>query len=93
MILYYHFYYEVLYGGILIPAGIYKIFVGATGNGNELIPVGVILTFLHLITEYFRFKFGNNGNINESFPELMAFLIQSILFNFAFVFVPLLNPH
>ena len=59
-------YYELLYGGILIPAGFYKILVGASGSGKELIIVGPILTVLHEITEYFRFKFGNNGNINET---------------------------
>jgi hypothetical protein len=37
-------------------------------------------------------NFGYKGNINESFPELIAFLIQTILFSFAFTFVPYIVP-
>ena len=36
----------------------------------------------------FRLNFGYKGNINESFPELIAFLIQTFLFSLSFVIVP-----
>lgn len=34
-----------------------------------------VLTLFYSLTELFRFNFGFKGNISESFPELIAFLI------------------
>lgn len=72
MLLYYHGFYDMLYAFLLIPSGIYKIFIGGK---DALIIVSLVLTVLFSITEVFRLNFGYQGNINESFPELMAFLI------------------
>jgi hypothetical protein len=90
MLLYYHQYYDILYGCVLIPCGLYKIMLGGT---DELIFVSCALNVIFCITEYFRLQFGFNGNINESFPELIAFLIQSILFNLPFLVVPLIAKY
>ena len=51
-----------------------------------------IFTVFFSITEIFRFNFGYKGNINESFPELIAFQIQTILFSLVFVIVPYAAP-
>ena len=85
MLLYYHSYFDVLYGFMLIPSGVYKIMVGA---GDPLLFIGLILTVFFCIFEMFRLNFGYRGNINESFPELIAFIIQTFLFSIAFVVVP-----
>ena len=72
MLLYYHTYYNILYGCILLPTGFYKILIG---GDDALIIVSTILTLFYCITELFRLNFGYKGNINESFPELIAFII------------------
>ena len=46
------------------------------------------MTTLFSITEIWRFNFGYMGNINESFPELIAFLILTFLFSLVFVILP-----
>jgi len=85
MLLYYHGYFDFLYALLLIPSGFYKILIGSS---DALIIVSVAMTFLHCITDIFRLNFGYKGNINESFPELIAFIIQTFLFSIAFTIVP-----
>ena len=72
MLLYYHAYFDVLYGIMLIPSGLYKIGLGCT-NVHTL--VSFLLVLLFLASEWLRLNFGFTGNINESFPDLMAFVI------------------
>ena len=88
MLLYYHSYYDILYGVILIPTGVYKLMVGDT---NIFIILSLVFTVIYCITEFFRFNFAYKGNINESFSELIAFSIQTFLFSLAFVVVPLIS--
>ena len=89
MLLYYHSSFDIIYALLLIPSGIYKIMVG--GKDPWLI-IGFVLTLFFVLTEYFRINFGYTGNINESFPELIAFLIQTCLFSFMFSLLPMLSP-
>lgn len=72
MLLYYHFFYDILYAFILIPTAIFKMLIGGS---DALIYVSFSFIVLFCITECFRLNFGYKGNINESFPELIAFLI------------------
>lgn len=91
MLLYYHGYFDCLYAFLLIPSGIIKILIG----NNQVSPmpiVSLVLTVFFVLTELYRINFGYNGNINESFPELIAFIIQTFLFSIAFVIVPLTAP-
>ena len=85
MILYYHTYFDILYAFLLIPSGIYKIFLGQRDAYGI---IGFICLILFILFEPVRINFGYKGNINESFPELIAFLIQTLLFAFAFTIVP-----
>jgi hypothetical protein len=59
--------------------------------------VAMICLIFYLLFEPARMNFGYKGNINESFPELIAFLIQTILFSFAFTLMPFIHsfkmPH
>ena len=48
---------------------------------------------LYSLTEFFRINFGYKGNINESFPELIAFFLQSMLFSLTFTIVPYTSQH
>ena len=73
MLLFYHKYFDYLYGLLLIPSGVYKMYIGDLKD--TMIIVGLALTIVYCITEYFRLNFGNEGNLRESFPEMTAFLI------------------
>lgn len=86
MLLYYHGYYNILYALILIPSGLYQLMVFKTDQENI---IKFIMTTVFCITEIWRFNFGYMGNINESFPELIAFLILTFLFSLVFVILPL----
>ena len=96
MLLYYHSYYDILYAVVLLPTGVYKMFIGNMAGNPNLI-VSFVLTFLYSLTEVFRINFGYKGNIDESFPELLAFLLQTILFSLSFTIFPVFNefllPH
>ena len=72
MLLYYHSTFDFVYALLLIPSGVYKMMVG---DRDPWIIIGFVLTLFYVLTEYFRINFGYTGNINESFPELIAFLI------------------
>ena len=86
MLLYYHGYYNFLFAFIQIPCGFYQVFVGPKSGMNIIIKF--IMTLFFCFTEIFRLNFGYKGNINESYPELIAFMIQTLLFSLAFVIVP-----
>ena len=90
MFLYYHAYYDVLYGCILIPTGVFKLMVGAP----ELMHIlSFVFVLLYVVTEFFRLNFGYKGNINESFAELLAFIIFSTIFSLVFAIFPLQAKH
>ena len=91
MLLYYHAYFDILYAVLLLPSGLLKILVGTTDE--PMIIVSFVLTVFFLATEISRLNFGYKGNINESFPDLIAFIIQTFLFSIAFAVVPLVNPY
>ena len=90
MLLYYHSYYDILYGVILIPTGVYKLMVG---DISIFVILSLVFTVFYCITEFFRLNFAYKGNINESFSELIAFSIQTLLFSLAFVVVPLISSY
>ena len=85
MLLYYHGYYNMLYAFILIPGSFYQLLVGVK-DANMV--VKFIMTLVFCITEIWRLNFGYMCNINESFPELIAFLILTFLFSLVFVIIP-----
>lgn len=91
MLLYYHGYFNIIYAGLILLGNLYQILIWKL-SGNVMIIIKFILTILFCITEIFRLNFGYKGNINQSFPELIAFLIQTLLFSLPFVIVPFFTP-
>ena len=89
MLLYYHSYYDIIYASIILPGTLYQLLIW---RSNVMLIIKFIMTIFFCITELFRLNFGYKGNINESFPELIAFLIQTFLFSLPFVIVPLYTP-
>ena len=56
----------------------------------------IVVTALLIIwvpVEFARLRFGYSGNINETFPELIAFLIFTIFFIIPLSIVPLFQEH
>ena len=43
--------------------------------------------------EYFRIRFGYRGNITETFPDLIAFLIFTLFFTIPISILPLFQQH
>ena len=90
MLLYYHGYYNMIYAFIMIPCQFFQLLVSESDVG---LIIKFVITIFYCLTEIFRLNFGYKGNINESFPELIAFLIQTLLFSLAFVIVPYATKH
>lgn len=89
MLLYYHFFYDLLYITLIFPAQIYKSFVL---ESNIFTMLSMILLILWFPIEMFRLNFGYKGNINEAFPEFIAFVIFTIFFTLVFSIVIAINP-
>jgi Predicted membrane protein len=85
ILIYYNRYYSFLMTLILISMFAYKTLYFGYGQLYDL-----IIIILFEIMELSRLYFGNSGNINESFPELIAFIIISVIFSIpllAYLFV------
>ena len=54
--------------------------------------LSLILLLLWFPIEMFRLNFGYKGNINEAFPEFIAFVIFTIFFSLVFSIVIAINP-
>lgn len=89
MLLYYHFYYDLLYFGLIFSANVYKMMVF---KSQPFVILGVILMILWAPIEFFRLNFGYKGNINEAFPEFIAFVIFTFFFTITFSAVIYINP-
>ena len=51
--------------------------------------VNLACTLVWIPLEYFRLRYGYKGNINETFPELIAFQIFTIFFTLPLSVLPL----
>lgn len=87
MLLFYHGTYDILYMVLMIPTQIYKLMVFDT---NALEIVVLIIFILQIPMEIARLRFAYRGNINEAFPEMIAFLIFTFFFDLPFSIVPLI---
>mmetsp|Transcript_27372 Transcript_27372/g.19774 ORF Transcript_27372/g.19774 Transcript_27372/m.19774 type:complete len:187 (-) Transcript_27372:157-717(-) len=94
MLLFYHGTYDILYMVLMIPTQIYKLMIFET---NTMHLVVLIIFILQIPMEISRLRFAYRGNINEAFPEMIAFLIFTFFFDLPFSLMPLfqtvLFPH
>ena len=58
------------------------------GGASTLELVATIIVCIWFPFEMARLNFGYKGNINETFPELIAFLIVTIFFIIPFSIIP-----
>jgi len=89
MLLYYHFFFDLLYMFLIFPASLYKFYIF---KSNIFTLLSLILLLLWFPIEMFRLNFGYRGNINESFPEFVAFVIFTLFFSLIFSIVIAINP-
>ena len=76
-LLYYHGTYNLLYAVLMMMAALHRV---QTRELDWQVWVFSIVLVLWAPTEYSRRRFGYKGNINETFPELIAFQIFTVFF-------------
>ena len=64
MLMYYHWYFDCLYGFLLIISGIYKLMI-ANIKDDPLSIVSLLMTIMFCATETFRLKFGQSGKTHK----------------------------
>ena len=94
-LLFYHSTYQIIYIFLMVMSQVHRIQTRLVFNGDHFIVSGCIALWIPI--EYFRVQFGYRGNINETFPELIAFQIFTIFFTIPLAVLPLtqnpLFPH
>ena len=94
-LLFYHATYQIIYIFLMVMSQVHRIQTRLVFNGDHYIVSGCIALWIPI--EYFRVQFGYKGNINETFPELIAFQIFTIFFTIPLAVLPLtqnpLFPH
>ena len=83
--LFYHATYTPVYIFLMLLGQIWRLQTHII-NPDQYVYTACYVLWLPL--EYFRLKFGYRGNINETFPELIAFQIVSIFFTLPLAFFP-----
>jgi len=76
VLVFHNWYYSVLMVVILYSTNLYKLNMFE----HDYIFVDFIAITVFALAEFIRLYFGFSGNINESFPSLIAFLVISVLF-------------
>lgn len=93
-LLFYHGTFDLLYAFLMGLANVHKMMVTYSEDVDK---VGAIFILTWFPLELFRLNFGYKGNINETFPELIAFQIFTIFFIAPMSIVPLMQqthyPH
>ncbi|CAI2374077.1 unnamed protein product [Moneuplotes crassus] len=80
MVIFYNFFYSFLHAFLLFIILFYKLWVFDANEYREYISTALAILYLPL--ELTSLYFGYRGNINETFPELIAFMVFTIFFRF-----------
>ena len=86
MMLYYHFFFDLMYFVVIFTSIIYKLWI-LNFNIIDLLAL-IIGVFIWFPVELARLNYGYKGNINETFPEMIAFIIFTFFFSTPFSIVP-----
>lgn len=89
-LLWFHAAYDILYAILIEGACWYKMMIY---RDEEFTIIIGSLKIIWLFLEIFRIKFGYSGNINETFPEIIAFLIFTSFFVIPISIAPLFQPN
>ena len=85
-LLWFHATYDLLYTVLILGSNFHRLMVRSP---DILTIVVAALKIIWVPVEFARLRFGYSGNINETFPELIAFLIFTIFFIVPLSVVPL----
>ena len=77
-LLYYHGTYDIVHGTLLIGGILHKFNTRDFDPWLPLVALAIVAIWIPM--EYFRIRFGYKGNINETFSEIVAFLVFSFFF-------------
>lgn len=89
-LLWFHSAYDVLYLVLILGAAIHKASV-IEGDPLPMVVGALMLVWAPL--EFFRIRIGYSGNINETFPELIAFMIFTGCFVLPLSVIPLIQSY
>jgi hypothetical protein len=88
-LLWYHRVYDFVYFILMVSGQLIRL---NTMELDTMSYVVIAVLIIHIPMEYFRMSFGFQGNINETFPELIAFLIFTFCFSLPLSVVPIIQP-
>jgi hypothetical protein len=86
-LLWFHGTYDIIFTILIWGSNFHRVMVRQ--SSDFLILVVTALLILWVPVEFARLRFGYLGNINETFPELIAFLIFTVCFTVPFSIIPL----
>lgn len=89
-LLFYHGTFNLIYSIMMILGQISRLIIHKVDTVEV---ITMILLILWMPLEFFRLRFGYRGNINETFPELIAFIIFTLFFIVPLSVVPLLQDY
>ena len=85
-LLFYHGTFQIVYVVLMILGQIHRLQTRGEDPSQYAYTACLVLW---LPVEYFRLRFGYRGNINETFPELIAYWIFSFFFTLPLAVMPL----
>ena len=90
-LLWFHATYDIIFTILILGSNFHRVMV--RDSSDILMIVVTALLIIWVPIEIARLRFGYSGNINETFPELIAFMIFTIFFIVPISIVPLFQAH
>ena len=95
-LLWFHATYDLIFTILILGSNFHRVMVREPGDILMIVVTALLIIWVPI--EIARLRFGYSGNINETFPELIAFMIFTIFFIVPLSIVPLflkkhLFPH
>ena len=90
-LLWFHATYDIIFWILIAGSNFHRVMV--RDSSDILMIVVTALYIIWIPIEIARIRFGYSGNINETFPELIAFLIFTLIFIVPISIIPLFQAH
>ena len=86
-LLWFHATYDIIFTILILGSNFHRVMVRQSSDILMLVVTALLIIWVPV--EFARLRFGYSGNINETFPELIAFLIFTVFFIVPLSIVPL----
>ena len=86
-LLWFHATYDIIFTILILGSNFHRVMVREPGDILMIVVTALLIIWVPI--EIARLRFGYSGNINETFPELIAFMIFTIFFIVPLSIVPL----